>query len=118
MSMIDTPMMKMLGHFLDVTAFRHGVIAGNMANVDTPNYRTVDIDFRSELQRAYNEEGQATGPVKKDVPGLIERPDGNNVSLDRESLVLAQNQLQFRAGVALLRSEIRRIQSAISEGAR
>ena len=115
MSMIETPMMKMLGNFLHVSAFRQGVIAGNMANVDTPNYRTVDVDFRSELNRIFA--GNEQRPVStRAVPGLIERPDGNNVSLDRESLLMAQNQLQFHAGVALLKSEIHRIQTAISEG--
>jgi len=46
----------------------------------------------------------------------MERPDGNNVSVERESLLLAQTQLQFRTGVELLRSEFRRLQMAINEG--
>jgi flagellar basal-body rod protein FlgB len=50
------------------------------------------------------------------VQGLIERPDGNNVSADREGLLLAQTQLQFRTGVQLLRSQMQRISIAINEG--
>jgi flagellar basal-body rod protein FlgB len=50
------------------------------------------------------------------VPGLIERPDGNNVSIDRESLLMAQNQLQFQTEVSLLRSEFNRLQLAINGG--
>jgi flagellar basal-body rod protein FlgB len=46
----------------------------------------------------------------------MERPDGNNVSLERESLLLAQTQLQFRAGVRLLRAEFRLLLTAINEG--
>ena len=39
------------------------------------------------------------------MDGLIARPDGNNVSMDRESLNLAEAQLKFKTGVALLRQE-------------
>ncbi len=41
--MIDTPLMRGLEHALDQGAFRHRLIASNLANVDTPGYRTRDI---------------------------------------------------------------------------
>jgi flagellar basal-body rod protein FlgB len=47
------------------------------------------------------------------VDGLIARPDGNNVSMDRESLNLAEAQLKFRVGVTLLRAENQRVMDAI-----
>jgi hypothetical protein len=47
------------------------------------------------------------------VDGLIARPDGNNVSLDREGLNLAEAQLKFKTGVALLREEYQRVMDAI-----
>ena len=48
-----------------------------------------------------------------DVDGLVSRPDGNNVSMDREGLNLAEAQLRFKTGVALLRQEYQRILDAI-----
>ncbi len=108
-------MMQMLSRFLDVASYRQTLIAANMANVDTPGYRTVDIDFRSELHRALGSDRDIS-PSPREVPDLMQRPDGNNVSLDREGLMMAHNQLQFHAGVALLRSELRRVASAINEG--
>jgi flagellar basal-body rod protein FlgB len=57
-----------------------------------------------------------TQPVVREVPGLIERPDGNNVSVERETVLLGQTQLQFRAGVQLLRMELGRLRTAIKEG--
>ena len=54
-------------------------------------------------------------PKTGEVDGLLERPDGNNVSMDRESLVMAQAQLQFRTGVELLKREFTRISDAIHE---
>ena len=94
-----------------------------MANVDTPNYRTVGIDFAGEMQRAMaastgaREAGELpTQEVSRQlhqVDGLLERPDGNNVSMDREGMNMAGAQLRFRTGVELLRREFTRIQSAI-----
>lgn len=52
MSDITTPMMNVLERALNVTAKRHELVVTNMANIDTPGYRTKDLDFRSELQRA------------------------------------------------------------------
>ena len=46
----------------------------------------------------------------------MERPDGNNVSLERESLLLADTQLHFNAGVQLLRDKFKMLLSAIKEG--
>lgn len=117
MNWVETPMMRRLEHYLDLVAFRQALISSNLANVDTPGYRTQDVDFESEMRRA--ELGSQNAPISprvEEVRGLIERPDGNNVSLDRETLALARTQLQYRAGVELLRTEIHTLESAINEG--
>jgi len=117
MNWIETPTMRRVERFLDLVAFRHELISSNLANVDTPGYRTRDVDFESELRRADQRLGaDAAFPRVKEVKGLLERPDGNNVSLDRETLALAKVQLQYRAGVELLRNEFHTLQSAINEG--
>jgi flagellar basal-body rod protein FlgB len=117
MSMIDTPTTEALGRFLDVMVFRHGLITANLANIDTPGYRTRDIDFRRELERASGEFAYANFlPMARPVQGLLERPDGNNVSMEREGLLLAETQLRFQTGVQLLRVEFRRLSTAINEG--
>jgi flagellar basal-body rod protein FlgB len=59
---------------------------------------------------------QAAAPRVVEVAGLTERPDGNNVNIDREGLALAQAQLQFQTGVALMKAEIHRLSQAIHEG--
>ena len=117
MSFIQTSRLATLERYLDLAAFRHTLIISNMANVDTPLYRTLDIDFRSELRRALSQQTAGSSePRVREVRGLIERPDGNNVSMDREGLLLAETQLQFQAGVGLLRAEFRRLTMAIREG--
>ena len=114
MTDLDHPTLRRLERYLDLTAFRQEVVAGNIANVDTPGYRTRDIDFRSALTQALDGSGPLA-PEVREVPGLIERPDGNNVSLERESM-LAETQLQFRTGEQLLRSQFQRLLFAINEG--
>ena len=117
MNWIESPTMLRVEHYLDLVTFRHELISSNLANVDTPGYRTQDIDFESEMRRAEQRlAGTAVSPHVQEVKGLIERPDGNNVSLERETLALAQVQLQYRAGVELLRNEIHTLLSAINEG--
>ena len=117
MSLIETPLVYVLSRALDLTSARQALATQNVANIDTPGYHAKDIDFREELLRALagDEAGIGT-PVVREVPGLIERPDGNNVSIDRESLLMANNQLQFQTAVQVLRSEFNRLQLAINGG--
>ena len=92
-------------------------MTANMANVDTPGYHAKDLDFQSEMRRAAATNGEENFlPVARSVPGLLERPDGNNVSLDREGLVLAETQMQFGLGVQLLQHEFHMVLNAINEG--
>jgi flagellar basal-body rod protein FlgB len=123
MSMIDTPITEALGRFLDVNVARHKLIASNLANVDTPGYHTRDLDFRAELARVGIEQGEggslayaSNSPVVRQVHGLIERPDGNNVSVERESLLLAETQMKFGLGVQLLKDQFHQISQAINSG--
>ncbi len=115
--MINTPMIQFLQRFLDVTSDRQSLVVNNMANIDTPGYHTQDIDFRGELQRAIGSpDGAELTTVAHKVNGLISRPDGNNVSLDKESMKLAETQMQFRVGIQFIRTEFHRLMHAINEG--
>ena len=117
MSWMNTPHFLLLERFLDVNAMRQALVSTNLANVDTPGYHTRDVDFRGELQRAMNgEDTSLTSPFVVPVRGLIARPDGNNVSVDRESLLLAEVQLKFKAATALLRAQFAQLSTAIKEG--
>lgn len=113
---IETRLSDQLARYLDVTVSETKLTAANMANIDTPGYRTLGIDFAAEMRDAMQgvEEGRSITPAHiKAVDGLISRPDGNNVSMDREGLYLAGEQLKFKTGVALMRLENQRVMSAI-----
>jgi len=106
-----------LERFLEVTGDREQIIAANMANVDTPDYHTRDINFKQALLRASNDSGEAQfSPAVSAVHSLLERPDGNNVDLDREGLLLAQSQLQYQMGTQLIKAHFHQLLSAINGG--
>ena len=111
---VTTAMSDALGRYLDLTSQEMSLTASNMANVDTPGYKTKGFDFSEEMARQLN--GSAADPPAAqvgDVDGLVARPDGNNVSMDREGLQLAKSQLQFKLGVQLLKHEFAGVMSAI-----
>lgn len=113
---ISTSHLDMLERFLDLTTYRQQLVTSNVANVDTPGYRTRDIDFRHEFQRAMENMDISSHPAAREVRGLLERPDGNNVNVDRESLLLAESQLQFRIGVDLIKKEFGMLKMAVNDG--
>ena len=119
------PSSATLETYLRLAATREKVISSNMANIDTPGYRTRDIRFEHELNTAMNlasfrtEDGTETLqmlPVVRQIQGLMERPDGNNVSLEREGLEMAETQLRYALAIQLLKRHFHQSLSAINGG--
>jgi flagellar basal-body rod protein FlgB len=97
---------------MDLVAARQKLVASNIANADTPGYKTRDIDFQFEfLSQVHGGSPQVVEPV-----GLSSKNDGNNVSLDREARLLAENAMRFNLAAALLKSQIRNVRAAIQDG--
>ncbi len=102
--------------FLKVVSDREQLVTSNMANVDTPGYQTKDINFQSALRNAMSDgTGAHLSPAVQEVSGLPARPDGNNVNIDRESMMLSQTQLQYQMGVQLVKSQLHTLYTAIKE---
>jgi flagellar basal-body rod protein FlgB len=113
---IATRLSDEIARYLDLAAAETRLTAANMANIDTPGYRAVGMEFEAEMREAIRDVGQGRAerpPRIKLVDGLVARPDGNDVSMDRESLRLAEAQLKFKTGVALLREEYQKVLDAI-----
>jgi flagellar basal-body rod protein FlgB len=113
---VETRLSDQITRYLDLAASEAKLTAANMANIDTPGYRAVGMDFESEMRDALVGVDREQTPHQVRVlavDGLIARPDGNNVSMDREGLNLAEAQLKFKTGVALLREEYQRVMDAI-----
>jgi flagellar basal-body rod protein FlgB len=101
-----------LGHYLDLLSARQKLVASNIANVDTPGYKAKDLDFQFE----YLSLAHGSPPNVIETPGLKTRSDGNNVDMDRESRLLAENAMRFNVASNLIRAQMRVVKSAISEG--
>ncbi len=102
-----------LERYMDLLSARQKLVASNIANIDTPGYKTKDIDFQFEF---LNAGASGEGPHVLDAPGLVTKSDGNNVSLDREARLLAENALRFSVASSLMKSELKSVESAIKEG--
>jgi len=101
---------------------RNGVLASNIANVDTPNYKARDVSFGQVLG---TEMGLATTDPKhlsgssSGAAGELHTEetqpwaDGNNVELDQEVAKMTENAMFFQAGVTLLSKKIQMFKSAL-----
>jgi len=97
--------------YMNLLSTRQKLVAANIANADTPGYQTKDIDFQAELEnQVWN-----SSPNVVEVSGLKTKNDGNNVSVDREARLLAENALRFSVASNLARGELATMRSAITE---
>jgi flagellar basal-body rod protein FlgB len=99
--------------YMDLLAARQKLVARNIANADTPGYKSQDIDFQQELQRLSEPAGD---PAVTETAGQITKSDGNNVNLDREARMLSENDIRFNIATQLMRGQIKEIHEAINEG--
>lgn len=105
-------------------AARNSAIAANIANIDTPGYKAVDVTFKSALQSAGVDMAR-TSPRHLAAGGLppgfdiVElggdpRRDGNDVNIDHEMVRLAQNQLEYRFLARSLARRFNKLREAIT----
>lgn len=115
---ITRPQVDMLAKLLDVADLRHRVLANNVANVNTPEYRQLDVSFEDAFAQALNRGSiqQATrlNPLLVEGLGGATRVDGNNVDIDMEMSRLTKNTLLYRTFAQLLATELSTMRTAIS----
>ncbi|MBJ57012.1 MAG: flagellar basal body rod protein FlgB [Rickettsiales bacterium] len=118
--------LKMLGSALSLRARRNEILASNIANAATPNYKARDIDFETEIKK-YQKDGpiQSTHnqhiTIKKPIsPGKVQfrknvNPslDGNTVELAVEQLQFAENSMRYQSTLSFLSGKINTLMSAI-----
>ncbi|MBU1237145.1 MAG: flagellar basal body rod protein FlgB [Gammaproteobacteria bacterium] len=129
---------QQLGTFRNVAnlrTYRQELLASNIANADTPNYKARDFDFKAALENAVA--GQASFAIARTSPqhlaganlsGVGSAPagvnvlyrneyqasvDGNTVNMDVERSAFAENAVQLESTLTFLREEFRRLQLAI-----
>lgn len=116
---------------LGLRAYRQQVLAANIANADTPNYKARDIDFSSALQSAMAGKNESSLPLATTsarhlsasgstapAPLLYEKElqpsaDGNTVNMDVERSKFAENAIQYEASLNFIGSQFKTMMSAI-----
>lgn len=122
-----------LSRALDLRAQRHQVLASNIANADTPNYKARDFDFKAAMQRATAGQSPSGGVALATtasrhlagnsgtaMPTLQYRAetqsavDGNTVDMDVERAQIADNALQYQILTRMISDRLQGIRSAIA----
>ncbi len=114
---------------LQLRARRAEVLAANLANADTPNYKARDLDFKAALKAAAGREsaaalrtthprhiggqGNAGGVELRYRVPTQPSADGNTVDTQREQAAFAENALQYQASLTFLNGKIRSLKTAI-----
>jgi flagellar basal-body rod protein FlgB len=111
---------------------RQQIVASNLANIDTPGFKTKDISFHATIQELLSENAvnpQTTHPEHIqgmlqvfppaqvfEVQGLVSRADENNVDLDREMLKLSETSFAYSLITQIIRGKFGMIATSINEG--
>ena len=111
---------------IDIRNRRNEILASNIANASTPNYKARDVDFEVELKRSLS-----VGPIKtsnnahialpsKNLPGKVQyrKPlqpsmDGNTVELAMEQMEFAENAVRYQTPLNFINGKLRGLMSAI-----
>ena len=125
---------SLLSKVLDLRSQRHTVIASNLANVETPGYKSIHLEFEDELKKAlpetdtlnlaktHKEHMPTQGSFDDITPVVLKenrhnpRPDGNTVDMDKEFVKMSKNQLMYSAVAQILGKKFEGLLTAIREG--
>jgi flagellar basal-body rod protein FlgB len=106
---------------MDVTALRHEAIASNISNLETPNYKRIDLSasFESELKQALGsgntDQLLSLNPtLGVDATAVSQNHDGNTVTLEQELLEMNQNTLAHALETQLVTGEMLKLRMAIT----
>lgn len=130
--MFDQTTIPVLEQVVQFAQSRHSILAGNIANIDTPGYRVRDLSperFEAALRDAIHSRDQAGSPsslgsvsagqrrleeVSQDLEGMLFHDDSTG-SLEHQVSEIAKNQLRHNLALAIMGNQFRLLQAAISE---
>lgn len=137
MNFLQTSTLQMLNSALNASTLRSRVILSNIANIDTPGYKSKQVVFENELKKALQEGsstfiGKKTHPLHMEIGGKLFTPsiapkiiensstfvqnNGNNVDLEYEMTALAENTIWYNALVQQTSGYFNKLQEVIKEG--
>ena len=122
----DTQLVSALRRQMTIAVAKQVASAGNLANVDTPDYKAVEVNFESALDEklapptaTHSKHFSTASPganSTKEIQGVTPRRDGNTVQLDQELLTMNRAGGDFSAAQTALAAKFRLVRYAINEG--
>ncbi len=102
---------------LNIRAHYHKILAGNIANVDTPNYKEKDINFNKELESRIRGAQDIQVTEKTEQDGYAST-DGNTVNMENMIVKVTENSLFFNSLVHVVSKKLSTMRYVINEGRR
>ena len=132
LDLFHDPTLEAAGAYMGRLSQRQQIVASNLANIDTPGYKTRDISFHATMQELLPDSAMALRTSRSDhagrwtpaaaqapvfeVQGAPERADLNNVDIDKEMLKLSETAFGYSLMSQIVRGKLRTIASSINEG--
>ncbi len=113
---------EMLNRLADVSMLRQRVIANNVANVNTPGYRSQRVDFEDVLTKQLEQGRDSVAPkldfarinpeMREDTSNIV-RVDGNSVNINKEMGRLNKNKILYQTYMNLIKTKVQQMRTAI-----
>jgi flagellar basal-body rod protein FlgB len=121
MNILFSKTIGMLSDLVGARSQRHQVLASNVSNIDTPGYEPKDVDFQNLIDSMQQKGVRMVRTHGKHLPVQTQGGDlsvvrtGDQVSLDKEMVSIAENHLMHNAAVEMLARKFRGLQSVLRE---
>lgn len=126
MNWMDSVSMSLLNKDLDGLWTRQQAISDNLANIETPGYKSKSVSFEDQLQQQLAEQGRTklqqiggidgVSPVTTVASDETYRADGNGVDLEKENLEMARTELNYMYSLQMVSDEFSRLRTVIDGG--
>ena len=132
-TIVQSTTIPILEQVVNFAQARHAILAGNIANLDTPGYRVRDLSldtFQERLEEAVKARHERNQPQS---PGLLEPPaddkmrrvrdsiksilyhDDSNVGIEQQTTEMTKNRMMHNMAISIMQSHFRLLQTAVSE---
>lgn len=113
------PHLNRLNRAMELTSQRHSLLTNNLANVNTPGYKRMDMDFNLQMDDAMGRIQEKMESLNGDRVTRDEgavRIDGNSVDLEKEVMMIAETELRYQALTDMTASYFQGMKNVIREG--
>lgn len=124
MSQVFDNTLKALAMSTKMRELRQSVISANIANAETPGYKSKVVDFEGALASALKEQEPLTDKLENLKASVYDNPeaevglDGNSVDLEKEMSAMLENNLMYRTATQLINKKLAALKYAATDGGR